>query len=222
MKTKLIATLFVSAFAISGVSQAAITIGMKNFTNGTTAGVPIVDAAGAAVALNSIYISAGIFTTLPNFSTDSASTILGMFSALDLTPMVNATYTGFFIGNDTTTLASYASGWQGANAYFVVGNNSTLLNSTKIAVYHTSTPSDQVYATPAAGIANTQMIGAATTGWVYGLQTPVTVQPAGGTLVPANVAFVNGMQLISSPVPEPSAALLGALGALGLLRRRRI
>jgi hypothetical protein len=32
----------------------------------------------------------------------------------------------------------------------------------------------------------------------------------------------SGFQLASIPVPEPSAALLGALGALGLLRRRRI
>ena len=31
----------------------------------------------------------------------------------------------------------------------------------------------------------------------------------------------SGFQLAFAPVPEPSAALLGALGALGLLRRRR-
>jgi hypothetical protein len=40
----------------------------------------------------------------------------------------------------------------------------------------------------------------------------VTTQP----LAPTNT-FANGVVLI----PEPSAALLGALGALGLLRRRR-
>ena len=53
--------------------------------------------------------------------------------------------------------------------------------------------------------------------------------PAGGTIIIGSVgtwegetAFGSGVYDTLNLVPEPSAALLGAIGALGLLRRRRI
>jgi MYXO-CTERM domain-containing protein len=46
------------------------------------------------------------------------------------------------------------------------------------------------------------------------------VQTSGTDL--ESVSFANANTLRFTAVPEPSAALLGALGALGLLRRRRI
>jgi MYXO-CTERM domain-containing protein len=144
----------------------------------------------------------------------TATQVLSMFTAIDGTPLVNSSFTGLFSGNDTTTLAAYAPGFQSAQAYFLVGNNATLANSSLIAVY--ATPG-QVYTPPVAGIANVAINGNVAGNWVYGTQTAVTVQPV--TL--SGAAFTTGIQLIASPVPEPSAAFLGALGALGLLRRRR-
>ncbi|MES2438581.1 MAG: hypothetical protein V4584_05930 [Verrucomicrobiota bacterium] len=46
--------------------------------------------------------------------------------------------------------------------------------------------------------------------------TGLTLVSGGG-----NVSFANATTLNFVPIPEPSAALLGAIGALGLLRRRR-
>ena len=72
-----------------------------------------------------------------------------------------------------------------------------------------------------------------TDGSAYGLYSGIAVPSSGavtfnsatsGDLIGTSVYSANGtsgFQLVSS-VPEPSAALLGALGVLGLLRRRRI
>lgn len=62
----------------------------------------------------------------------------------------------------------------------------------------------------------------------YGIVTdPLLVIPADGANQPYASAFVGAdpirptNQTFGTAVPEPSAALLGAIGALGLLRRRR-
>jgi len=209
MKTKLIvsiATLAVSA----GLSQAAITVSIKNFTSASV-GNPIVDAAGAAVAKSTIYASAGIFTSTPNWATATAGQILAAFTAIDSTPVSNTGFTGVFTGADTSTLSSYATGFESAQAYMVVGNNSTLANSTLIAVYR---PTGVTYTPTVAGVASVAISGTTLSDWVYGKQVSVTTQPG-----VTNAAFTNGIQLTT--VPEASTALLGAIGALGLLRRRR-
>ena len=210
MKNKMIKTLVLSSLIVSGVAQGAITISEKNFTSASV-GVPIVSTLGVAAPLNSIYASSGIFVTTPDWATASAATIISMFTATDSTPLSNTTFTGLFTGNDTTTLVSYATGFQGANPYILVGNSSTLANSTLVAVYRQTTP---VYATPVSGIANTAISGTTLANWVYGTQTAVTTQ---STLTSAS--FSQGIALTS--IPETSTALLGAIGALGLLRRRR-
>jgi hypothetical protein len=209
---KLVTTFLTSLLVAGGIAQGAITVSLKNFTSATV-GNPIVDAAGAAVAKNTIWASAGIFTTLPDWGTASASQVLSLFTAVDATPLVNSSFTGLFTGPDTSTLAAYATGFESAQAYFLVGNNANLALSTLIAVYRTP---GQVYTPPVAGVASVAINGNVAANWVYGKQVTVTTQPV--TL--AGAAFTNGIQLTS--VPEPTAALLGAIGALGLLRRRRI
>jgi hypothetical protein len=81
----------------------------------------------------------------------------------------------------------------------------------------------------------TALGGTAATGSFYGMvTTPTTADPAQALVLPADGATVNysknflgaesarpaGLQF-GVAVPEPSAAILGAVGALGLLRRRR-
>ena len=194
-----------------GLTQGAITMGTKDFLSASS-GVPIVNSSGAAVATNSIWVSTGIFVTVPTWSTATAAQVVAAFTPLDLTPITNSSFTGLFTGNDTTTLGSYPANFDSAPAYILVGNNSTLANSTLVAVYHTP---GQVWTTPVSGIQNTQVVATTVADWVYGVPTAVTTQPS-----LANSAFTTGIQLTT--VPEPSAALLGALGVLGLLRRRRI
>jgi len=204
---------FAALVATVSMANAAVTVTVRNFSSATV-GVPIVNSAGVPLDQGQAFASAGIFTSVPNFSTATAAQILAAFTPLDSSPVaLNATFDGLFSAADMSG-GAYPTGFSGSNAYIVVGNNATLASSTAIAVYFVSgnvfTPVDGV------GNASVTLSGTTTAGWVYGTLTPVTVQPS-----LTNAAFTTGVQLISSPVPEPSAALLGVLGALGLLRRRR-
>jgi len=214
MKLRTIIAITASLLTFASATKAAVSVSIKNFTS-TSVGTPIVNAAGVPVASTTIFASAGIFTTLPDFSTATASQVLADFTAIDNTPVAGfASSQGVFTANDLSG-GTYPAGFSGANAYVLVGNNSTLANSTVIAVYHLA---GQVF-TPVDGFGNATVAIAAnaTAGWVYGTVTPLSAQPTGiGT-----TTYTQGIQLISSPVPEPSAALLGMLGGLALLRRRR-
>lgn len=211
MKNKLYAAFFASAFIVGGAAQGAVTVSIKNFSSATV-GVPIVNSAGAAVPLNTIWASAGIFaTTLPNWATATASQVLGLFTALDATPVASGTFTGLFTANDMLS-GTYPLNFSGTSAYILVGNAAVLANSTAIAVYSTGS---SFTAVDGAGNANVGLNATNAANWVYGITRSVTTQPT-----VTSGAYTTGVQLTS--IPEPSAALLGALGALGLLRRRRI
>ena len=149
---------------------------------------------------------------MPNFATDSAATIISDFSPIVTNAISNTSFTGVFTGNVTSTLGAYPTGFSGTDAYMLVGNNATIANSTAIAVYHLS---GQVFTPTVAGVATVSINGTVAGNWLYGIQVPVSQQ----TTVPSS-NYTTGIELTS--VPEPSAALLGALGVLGLLRRRRI
>ncbi len=207
MKIKLFAITFGVAAATVGASNAASTVSAKNFTSASV-GNPIVDSAGVPAALNTIWASAGIFSTVPVWATASVSSILSAFTAIDSTPLVNSTFTGLFTGNDLAN-GSYPANFSGASSYVLVGNSSTLANSTKLAVYRTGATFTAV---DGAGNSNVALSATTPANWVFGTTRSVTTQ---STL--NNSAFTTGVTL----VPEPSTALLGAIGALGLLRRRR-
>ena len=213
MKNKLLAILFVSGLTVSASLQGAITIGSKNFTS-ASAGVPIVTAVGTAADNSTFFAWTGIFTVTPTFSTATAAQIVSAFTTTDSGAIPASTFTGLFGANDTTTLAAYATGFESAQAWTVVTNNAVFANSTLVAVYRLP---GQVFTPAVAGAANVQIVASDINNWVYGNKTPVTGQSS----VP-NGAFTQGIALSAiAPIPEPSAALLGAIGALGLLRRRR-
>ncbi|MGC4015395.1 MAG: PEP-CTERM sorting domain-containing protein [Luteolibacter sp.] len=227
MKNKIASLSLFSLLAFSGMASATVTVVEKNFTSASV-GIPIVNAAGVPAALNTVYASAGIFTTVPNFSTATAAQIVAAFAPIDSTaattgagptagsyagstPISNTTYTGLFTATDYSA-ANYWNGTSvGADIYILVGNNADLSLATQVAVYKGGT----FQALVAGNAANT--VNATTLGsWVYGVPTAVSTQ----TTVPGS-AFTQGIQLTAVAVPEPSAALLGAFGALALLRRRR-
>lgn len=208
MKLNVIAPL-VGLFLVAA-SNAAVTINIRNFSSATV-GVPIVNASGVPIDQGGAFASAGVFGAGVNFSTMTATQVIGFFTSLDATPVaLNANFDGLFSAADLPNLA-YPGAFAGANAYILVGNNSTLANSTLVAVYNTAT----LFPTPD-GVGNAAATLSATTpaNWVYGIQRTVTSQPS-----LANAAFTTGIQMTS--VPEPSIAFLGALGVFGLIRRRR-
>lgn len=205
--------LAILTFATVGFSEAAVTINIRNFAS-TTEGMPIVDSFGVPVDQGMAFASVGTFGAGVSFAaTSTPAEILALFTPVDANPVaLNPSFDGLFSGQDIPNEPYASADIAGSAAYIVVGNAATLATSTLIAVYDLNA----VFPTPD-GVGNAAATFSATdpTGWVYGLLTPVTTQPS----VP-NAAFVTGIQLVTA-IPEPSAMMLGAIGALGLLRRRR-
>jgi hypothetical protein len=99
------------------------------------------------------------------------------------------------------------------NIYVLLGNGANLLGSSQLSVFKANLvfPDDSeaaIDATPDINLLTAQGT------WLLGA-------PSGGQ-TNAGGFPVNNAATMAVLVPEPSAALLGALGALGLLRRRRI
>lgn len=128
---------------------------------------------------------------------------------------------GVFAASGTTEdLSAPGNATAGKNIYVLFGNNSVFSNSTQAAVLKmsilfasseptTSTVSIRNSTTPTSPN-GTMLLGAHNV--FSGDPTPTSAAPT--PLAP--------FYSLSNLVPEPSSALLGALGALGLLRRRRI
>ncbi|MES2658239.1 MAG: hypothetical protein V4689_06455 [Verrucomicrobiota bacterium] len=201
--------------AISASASAAVTLTSRNFSS-TTAGVPIVSAAGASLDQGTFIWSAGRFATLPNFNTSTALEIIAAFTAVPAAPGgVSATLDGLFNASQSPDFGTSdaPSVFVGKQAFILVGNGATLALSTAIAVFDAGV----TFAAPNALGAGSQTLTANTIGQVvFGTVRTVTTQPSGTFNTPQGVALSTGIA-----IPEPSAALLGAIGALGLLRRRR-
>ena len=223
MKTKL-ATLIVTALAAASGYGAVynVTTGTGATSSGIAptgrisnpAAAPI---AGAFTGLQGAGIVAyGIFT-----STDAELT-----AAASLTSLVNAftifgasgTFNtagptgtqGVFARNTSATVNGTA--FDGKNIYAFVGNGTTFANSTELAIIKSQTmfAAAQDLSPSAATVTLTM----ATTSLIWG----VNLENVKTTTADASVTPAWGMAMA---VPETSTALLGALGALGLLRRRR-
>jgi hypothetical protein len=126
----------------------------------------------------------------------------------DITVNVNLNDNWFAIGfvqnpsNWVVTGAFTVADYNGGTQQGIVRWNATNLNQTRHVTYTLDTT--------APGWTNTQNI--AYVGWF-------TSAPGGVNLNSANQVSIDNFSLTA--VPEPSAALLGALGLLALLRRRR-
>jgi hypothetical protein len=167
---------------------------------------------GGIVALG--YFDAG----LPSSSIDDITSIINAFTV----------FTSSAVGGESVDLGGSFAGYvqapmfQGASipltspllgkgVYIFAGNAATLATSTEWALgfltnIAADVPLEQQYTANPTGVSTVGDIGS------LGTFTGDPGTGASGTY--------NTFQL--QPIPEPSAALLGALGALGLLRRRRI
>lgn len=231
MKNKLIALFFV---ATAATSQAAL----YTFTNGsgaTAAGVQTTegkvfrsgttDGTVLGTGVQNIQTSAGPGVIAYGFfSTDDLS---GVSTSTDLVALFTQygavqTFGGASTGGNRSVFnnalnQTIGSTFNTKSIYMFAGNGSTLTGSTQFLVVKMDTAT-----------------------FAIGDDTANAVTPKTITLNPGNSTTLLGSEITNvfttntdasttagwqmaalAPVPEPSAALLGMLGALGLLRRRR-
>jgi MYXO-CTERM domain-containing protein len=204
MKQKLVSVICVS-FACA-ISASAATINVNRGIGNP--GVTVSNFAGTALSAGGFYVAVGTYTTVPtvtNYATllSSVDALIqfgasGLSSSSGTTAGVLQLTTGITSNGGATPEA-----WNSQEIYVIVGNGNSRASSTDFAILRT--------ATPTLFPANvTQSVSA-----TFAIPTGAALNPVAGA------GSVSGNVLTLQGVPEPSAALLGALGALGLLRRRR-
>lgn len=161
----------------------------------------------------------GLFSSLSDSAISAASpaTLVSAFQQFGVAGTFNvagpSASKGVFTRNTSTTVTG--SVFSGLNIYAFVGSGSTFANSAtngELLVLKSATLFTNAQdAIPTAQIVT---LSTATTTLLYG----VNLADVRTTGTDASVTLGWG----TVGVPEPSAALLGAIGALGLLRRRRI
>lgn len=229
MKNTLIKTLVASCLVIasnaasyivnngSGATASGIVDSQgRAFRASTTVGDAFTGASGGTSAGPGI-IAVGIFAESTNFSSLSSTNdfvsaftnfgnITNAFAAAGATG--NRGVFSIALNNITVTGTPFA----GKNMFLFAGNGTTLANSTEFLVFRSNNTFNAADdATPTA--------------------TTLTFRPAlgttlwGTTLTDVKTASTDGSVTagwqMAAPVPETSTSLLGAIGALALLRRRR-
>ncbi len=204
--------------ATSGLSYAALytmTTGTSAASNGigNAAGVAFQNSASGTYAGPGI-TQFGIFST-DNFSGFTSEQIVSSFTAWGGTGSFAAP--GAFGTRGAFTNAAGAqnvagSQFVGQNMYAFVGNGTTFAGSTEFLILKTSftfTAADDSTPTPIVNTitaANSQVLFGSTIADLKTTNADSSVTPG---------------FLTAAPVPEPSAAMLGILGAVAFLRRRR-
>lgn len=203
-------SLVIAAIGFASSAYGASTLNLRNFSSASV-GVPIVDAGGAALEVGSFHANGGYFNTTIDWATANAESIRSAFVGIDTSPISGGTRSGLFTGQ--TFNGVLPGGFAGSAAYIVIANNSDFSAATLFAVFN----ANSVFVGPDAFGNSAQTLDALSVdNVVFGNIVRVTGQP---TLNGA--AFVSGVQLISDVIPEPSIALLGALGVVGFFRRKR-
>lgn len=205
---KLVSLILSAVALLVGASNAAtVSVGRGIGNPGVTAQL----ANGTALTGGGYYFAVGTFTNSEGSTQIPAVTDLASFqaaiAAFDVFSSTTTATTGVTAGTLTGTLAGLGgadtSVFNNRPMYFLVGNGSTFANSTQFAIFSMATPT----AFPT-NVQNSDTV-------------PVTIS-GGAVITPLSGAgTVNGNNLQLVLVPEPSAALLGLLGVVGLIRRRR-
>ena len=206
-------------------SYAAVTFSFATQTGSANGpnGLPVVDASGAAIlnSSNSLFASIGYLTAVVNPVVDNTiAGTLARFVSIDNTPittnLVSGTTprNGLFNAQDYSSATNiYPAGFQGQTAVVFIGNNSVIKDSTSVAMFTFT----EFLAPDGLGNRVQSFALTSTSTPTIGTLRSVTVQPFEDNNALSN--FAQGVML--APVPETSTSLLGAIGALALLRRRR-
>lgn len=222
MKNKLV--LGAIASLLVGGAQAA-TVAMTN--TGTDVGSSLgIAYSGTSNAASGGIVSAGYFLTLSDsqVATLAASPTVANIAILvaDFQSVLTTTLGSLVAGSslynassDTISLPNATK--SGAGLYTFIGNSGTLLGSNQFILWDHPAIIDAVDSV-AQPDSNSLLLAQEGSPLISGGNTTITVDlsSAGG---PSNFQL-NAVQFLN-PIPEPSTALLGAIGALGLLRRRR-
>lgn len=210
--------LLVTAFATALVagSVQAYTVSFVNVRQADATAVPVVDNSGAAIGQGSGYVAAGFFADPSNITFESLSSFRPFGDGA--TTSFNGIADGFF---DLSREQSLPFGTQGSpvgeSLFVVIGNGSDLNSSTEFAVLDAG----QVVSTEnQAGQGANDII---VTDDFLNVDNLVLGSVATSVDTGVGVVFNEAIQLVpSAPIPEPSTALLGLLGLIaGVSRRRR-
>lgn len=170
-------------------------------------GVSVSNFSGTALSSGGFYMAVGTYTIVPTV-TDYATLLTSVdalirFGAAGNSATTVGTTAGILqLGTGITFNGSATpESWNSQEIYVVVGNAATRALSTDFAILRT--------ATPTLFPANVTQAVSAT----FAAPNGAALNPVAGSIF-GNVLTLRG-------VPEPSAALLCAFGAIGLLRRRR-
>lgn len=162
-------------------------------------------------------VAFGIFSSLSDSqitAVTSLSTLVSSFVQFGASGAFNAAgptgQKGLFTRNTSATVTG--SQFSGKNIYVLAGNGSSFATSSELLVLRSTTLfTDGQDAIPTA---QTVTLTPASASLLFGVNiADVRTTTADGSVTPGWGTAV--------AIPEPSAALLGAVGALGLLRRRR-
>jgi len=215
-----------SATLLFGVAQAA-TVQGTNVGGDFPQVRPIVSSTGSTAATGGI-VGMGYFGS---YSATQVATLAAtptleniLLLAADFVSVVTTTIDSYGAGTGlynagTPGDITLPSGRNNESFYTFIGNAGSLLGSTSFLLWdHVDTigPVD----TPATPDSNNLQLGTEGAALIAGNTTNVTVpaESLGGS--PGETVTLSGIRLYNA-IPEPSTALLGAIGALGLLRRRR-
>jgi hypothetical protein len=194
MKTKIASSIL---FAAALVSANATTIA----GSGGTAGSQFVTSAGTFLTPTNAAVQVGSFI----------DNVFTQFAIADATPIsfgTTVSLQGRWLGNFSDNQALTAAPFNGLQVWFKI----TTTADGGGEAYFGSTSN---FPTNGGGVGDSlNVLGSTLTTFRDSVHPGTAAFAAGG-------GFTNGSVTVGV-VPEPSAALLGALGALGLLRRRRI
>jgi hypothetical protein len=201
---KLVISLILSALATGAASAATIAVGRGGSTNGYA----VFDGSTNLSAVGGYYIAIGTYAVAPTIS--DAATFQAAINNFSVFASVLSPTSGATLGSVTGSFVATNAAFNSAPLYFLIGNASTKEASTKFAILK-GDPTGFFFPASAgspSGSGSVTLSGAAVASpiGIAGSETDVAGAPD---------------TLVLSAIPEPSVALLGALGILGLVRRRR-
>jgi len=205
--------LYTLSSGVSATASGIIDTQSRAFRGGTTVGYVFTGAAGGSSAGPGV-VGFGIFST-DNLSGLSTTQLVSAFTGFGSTVAFNVAGT---TGNRSVYSSAQSqvvlnSAFAGKAVYLFAGNGTTYGNSTEFLITKAASlkfnASDDNVPTP-----NSYVITPDNSSVLFGSVVNDVKTSSSDTSVNS------GWQM--APVPEPSAALLGALGAMVLLRRRRI
>lgn len=203
----------VVALTINASQAATINVG-QGF--GTNVGVIASTSNDVVLSGGGYYIAVGSYTIVPTVlpvGTDGGASLLAAVNSFNIfaaatAPTAAGATQGSIVGAFTSDGSPDPSLFNLKNIFFLIGNGATKAASTEWGIFSVATTFP----------ANVAVSGA--TAVTVGSFSSFTPLANAGTAIDQTGAKDN-FKLVN-PIPEPSVVFLGAIGFLGLLRRRRI